>query len=292
MNCPCCGNVLVVGANACGWCGAVLQQAPWSPPWQPPAPPRRPRTPWVVAAALATLLVLGAALGTGLVLRSTHSGDRTAVRSSASPAAGDSAVPDGGDFSQVYAEVSGGVGQVLVNTCHGGYTGSAFLVSPTLVATAQHVVGGASDVAVDFDGVHIDAQIYGVDLTHDLALLQLAQPVDGHVFTFSNTDAQPGTHVAAIGYPLDEPKTLTEGTVSGLGRDISTQTGSYTGLTQTDTPINPGNSGGPLVDLSGQVIGVADAIRTDAQGIGFAVPSSTARNLLTATLQTQALATC
>ena len=98
--------------------------------------------------------------------------------------------------------------------------------------------------------------------------------------------------MAAIGYPLDEPKTLTEGTISGLDREIDTESGSFDGMVQTDTAINPGNSGGPLVDLDGQVVGVADAIRKNAQGIGFAIPASSADDVLTEPLESQPLESC
>src|SRR5699024_53326 len=86
-------------------------------------------------------------------------------------------------------------------------------------------------------------------------------------------ESQPGEKVAAIGYPFGQPKSLTEGTVSGTDRKIRTESGTLTDLVQTDTAINPGNSGGPLVNLDGAVVGVATAVRADAQGIGYAVPS-------------------
>ncbi len=57
--------------------------------------------------------------------------------------------------------------------------------------------------------------------------------------------------------------------MSGLDREVTTETGSYTQMLQTDTAINPGSSGGPVLDLHGRIVGVADAERTDAQGIGF-----------------------
>jgi S1-C subfamily serine protease len=197
-----------------------------------------------------------------------------------------------GDFSAVYAEVHDGVGQVLVETCDGSFSGTAFLVSPTLMATAAHVIDDASFLQVELEGTTFPAEVYGVDLSHDLALLELSEQVEWHVFAFAPQDPEPGTRIAAIGFPLGEPKTLTEGTVSGLDRHIDTRSGSYDGLLQTDTAINPGNSGGPLLDIHGHVVGVADAIRTDAQGIGFAVPATIASGLTSTTLQTQPLLAC
>jgi S1-C subfamily serine protease len=129
------------------------------------------------------------------------------------------------------------------------------------------------------DGTY-SAEVIGVDASADLALLRLPNPVSGHVFTFSETDPSPGTHVAAIGFPLGEPKTLTEGTVSGLDRTIEIDGVSQSHLLQTDTAINPGNSGGPLITADGDVVGVVDAQRMDSQGIGYAVEASTARPAL------------
>jgi len=196
------------------------------------------------------------------------------------------------DFSAVYADVHDGVGQVLVETCDGMFSGTAFLVSPSLMATAAHVIENSTSLQVELEGELIDADVFGVDLSNDLALLELEEEVDGHVFAFAPEDPEPGTRIAAIGFPLGEPKTLTEGTVSGLDRHIETRSGSYDGLMQTDTAINPGSSGGPLLDITGRVVGVADAIRTDAQGIGFAVPATTASALTSKTLQTHEFATC
>jgi S1-C subfamily serine protease len=242
----------------------------------------------VVAAVLAILLVVAGAATAALVwLPGDDAPPVTQTRVDPSPTPSPFA-----DFSAVYADVHDGVGQVMVQTCDGNYSGTGFLVSPTLMATAAHVIEGASSLQVELDGELIGADIFGVDLSHDLALLELSEETDGHVFAFAPEDPEPGTRIAAIGYPMGEPKTLTEGTVSGLDRRIETRSGSYEGLLQTDTAINPGNSGGPLLDISGQVVGVADAMRTDAQGIGFAVPATTARELTSTTLQTQELVTC
>ena len=296
MQCPRCGAPLVMGAPSCGRCGLVL--APQLPPsWStgpprpfvppPPGGPRGSRTGLVVAAVLAAVLVVvGGGVAGLLWLRQADEPSappRTEATTTPSPFA---------DFSAVYADVHDGVGQVLVQTCDGMFTGTAFLVSPSLMATAAHVIEDAASLQVELEGELIGADVYGVDLSHDLALLELEEEVDGHVFSFATEDPEPGTRIAAIGFPLGEPKTLTEGTVSGLDRHIDTRSGSYDGLLQTDTAINTGNSGGPLLDITGQVVGVTDAIRTDAHVIVFAVPATTARDLTSKTLQTHELATC
>ena len=89
-----------------------------------------------------------------------------------------------------------------------------------------------------------------------------------------------GQGVIAIGNPLGQDNTVTTGVVSALNRDllVDPRENRYLeGMIQTDAAINPGNSGGPLIDYQGQVIGVTTAIIEQAQGIGFAIPSSTAK---------------
>ena len=290
MQCPRCGAPLLLGAPACGRCGLELLAPPPAPAWAPatPGPPRGSRTGIVIAAVLAVLLVVGGATAAALVwLSQDDTSPVTQAPVDPSPTSSPFA-----DFSAVYTDVHDGVGQVMVQTCEGAFSGTGFLVSPTLMATAAHVIENASSLQVEFEGQFVEADVFGVDLSHDLALLELSEEVEGHVFAFATEDPEPGTRIAAIGFPLGEPKTLTEGTVSGLDRQIETRSGSYDGLLQTDTAINPGNSGGPLVDITGRVVGVADAIRTDAQGIGFAVPATTAQQLTSTTLQTQELVTC
>lgn len=202
---------------------------------------------------------------------------RTATRSPAatsSPSPRPSPTPTGfTDFAALYKAVSSGVAEVVVHTCDGTVTGSGFLVSQGRLVTAAHVINGASTISVHSDDGVVQASIVGVDKSVDLAVLRLAFPVHGHVFRLAASLTPPGTHIVTIGYPLSGPKTLTEGTVSGVGRKIRTESGTQTDMLQTDAPINPGNSGGPLVTLSGQVTGFADAVRIDAQGIGYAVPS-------------------
>jgi S1-C subfamily serine protease len=307
VRCPRCGSWLGAGASRCGPCGAgvgsdssrvtgVLDEVDDAPPWtsgwtgRPPDRRQTRQRRALVAAGAVGLVAIGAAGATWVRDEPTR---RPEAAHAQSLVASSQVVASAGDFADVYRTVHGGVAQVMVETCDDGdFTGTAFLVGPRLMVTAQHVVDGASRVRVDFDDRTLDAGIEGVDLGRDLALLRLEQAVDGHVFDFVDDDAVPGTRVAAIGYPLDEPKTLTEGTISGLDREIDTESGSYDGMVQTDTAINPGNSGGPLVDLNGDVVGVADAIRKNAQGIGFAVPASSADDLLTEPLDAQSLETC
>jgi hypothetical protein len=124
--------------------------------------------------------------------------------------------------------------------------------------------------------------IVGIDPASELALVRAAQPFRGHVFSLSSTEPDVGTDVAAIGYPLGGPQSLTKGTVSGLDRSVPANAGFLTGLIQTDTAINPGNSGGPLLGLDGRVVGLVDAKIGNAESVGLAIPATRAAAVLSA----------
>ena len=90
-----------------------------------------------------------------------------------------------------------------------------------------------------------------------------------------------GETIVAIGNPFGLSHTVTAGVVSAIGRTVKAENNqTYTDFIQTDASINPGNSGGPLVNLDGEMIGVATAIIGGAQGIGFAIPVDRARRIV------------
>jgi serine protease Do len=314
-HCPRCGSAVSLLASQCPHCGLSRQESPDDAgpatrrfvPYFPPEPPRR-RVGAVAAAVVSGLLVVMLAAtgalwvsGTGPFHGRSGATDPGAPDApSGSPSASPSATTApssaaSGDFTHVYARVKSGVGLVTVQTCDGSVTGTGFMVGPTTMVTAAHVVAGAVRLSVSFGATSVGATVTGVDGSIDLAVLRLARGSGSrHVFALAPHDPRPGTAIAVIGYPFDEPKSLTQGTISGLGRSISTDSGTFDGLIQTDAAINPGNSGGPLLDAQGQVVGLADAIRRHAQGIGFAVPISEARDGVVsgAGLRTPAVASC
>lgn len=187
------------------------------------------------------------------------------------------------DFAQLFSKVRSGVVRIDASTCDGGGIGTGFLVGDDLVVTAAHVVDGAASLGLTFGSESsptvASGIVVGIDRSTDMAMIKADRELKGHVFVFSGKSAEVGQEVVAIGFPRGEPMTLTRGIVSGLNRTITLDNRTYSGLIQTDAAINPGNSGGPMVDVKGSVQGIADAVRTDAQGIAYAVPAETASRL-------------
>ena len=165
-----------------------------------------------------------------------------------------------------------------------GGLGSGVIISPSgYILTNNHVVEGADEIEVVLlDARKAKAKVIGTDPETDLAILKIE--LDKlPVIVLGNSDAlQIGDPVLAIGNPFGVGQTVTGGIVSALGRSklgINT----FENFIQTDAAINPGNSGGALVDSSGALMGINTAIYSrsgGSMGIGFAIPVSTAKQVL------------
>ncbi len=159
-------------------------------------------------------------------------------------------------------------------------SGSGVIISETGYAlTNSHVVAGRSKmVAQTSEGDRITAVVAGDDPSTDTALLKLhASDLPKVTFGDSRT-ARVGQLVIAMGSPLGFHSTVSTGIVSALGRSMRGQDGRLIdNVIQHTAPINPGNSGGPLVNSFGHLLGLNTAMIAFAQGIGFAIPSSTVR---------------
>lgn len=151
------------------------------------------------------------------------------------------------------------------------------------VLTNQHVVHNAEKIEVQVSNVSkpIPASIVGQDYELDLAVLKLQSDKKFSTLKMGDSDSmRVGEWVIAIGNPYGLDHTVTVGVVSAKGRPITIEDRQYKNLIQTDAAINPGNSGGPLLSLNGEIIGINTAVSAQAQGIGFAIPINTAKQVM------------
>ena len=167
--------------------------------------------------------------------------------------------------------------------------GSGVIVSADgYLLTNNHVVEGASDIEVQLvDGRQTQARLVGTDPETDLALLQIKLDTLPVIEIGDARSLQVGDVVLAIGNPFNVGQTVTSGIVSALGRNrlgLST----FENFIQTAAAMNPGNSGGALVDTQGRLVGINTAIYSrsgGSLGIGFAIPTDTARVVMDALLR-------
>jgi len=161
-----------------------------------------------------------------------------------------------------------------------GGSGSGFLItSDGFAVTNSHVVGGRSALsATTADGDLIDAAVIGNDPSTDLAVVRLSARDLPTVIIPDDAALRVGQLVVAVGSPFGLEATVSAGIVSAANRSMRGIGGRLIdGVIQHTAPINPGNSGGPLLDSRARVVGVNTAAIAMAQGVGFAVPSSTVR---------------
>ena len=162
--------------------------------------------------------------------------------------------------------------------------GSGFIIDPSgLIVTNNHVVGNADKITVILqDNSRHPGKIIGRDEKTDLALVKIDAGDKLPFVSWGDSEkSKVGDWVMAVGNPFGLGGTVTAGIVSALGRNINE--GPYDDFIQIDAPINRGNSGGPTFNLSGEVIGINTAIYSPSGGsvgIGFAVPSNTAKNVI------------
>ena len=162
-------------------------------------------------------------------------------------------------------------------------TGSGFIISADgIILTNSHVIDGADKVTVTLtDGRTLPGEVMGTDPITDMAVVKIAARNLPTVVLGDSEQLQIGEWAIAIGNPLGLDNTVTTGIISATGRN-SSQIGEgdkRIDFIQTDAAINPGNSGGPLLNARGEVIGINTAIIRNAQGLGFAIPVNTARDI-------------
>ena len=161
-------------------------------------------------------------------------------------------------------------------------SGSGVIIDPEgHIITNSHVIGDATEIEVRFsDTTKLIAQVVGKDLDTDLAVLKVTATHPLPSARFGDSSAvRVGQWVLAVGNPFGLDRTVTLGVVSGIGRE-NINLSRYENFIQTDASINPGNSGGPLFNLRGEIIGINTAIINFAQGIGFAIHSNMAKQVM------------
>lgn len=153
--------------------------------------------------------------------------------------------------------------------------GSGVIIdSEGIVLTNAHVVEGAIAIEATFsDDKTYAAEVIGLAPELDLAVLRLNTDSSSMAVDIgSSADLMLGETVIALGNPFGLGHTVTTGVISAIDRPLETERRIYQNFIQTDASINPGNSGGPLVNIDGELVGINTAIRSNAEGIGFAIP--------------------
>ena len=163
--------------------------------------------------------------------------------------------------------------------------GSGVIVSTDgYILTNHHVIDGAEEIEIEMTGRQpLDAKLVGSDPPSDLAVLKI-NASDLTALALADSDkVQVGDLVLAVGNPLGIGQTVTMGIISAKSRRTGLSNGSFEDFLQTDAPINRGNSGGALVDSNGNLVGINSQILSPSGGsigIGFAIPSNMARDVL------------
>ncbi len=160
--------------------------------------------------------------------------------------------------------------------------GTGFIISEDgYIVTNSHVVEKAEKIEVVlFNDKKYSAEIIGIDVQTDLALLKIGITKHAYVKFGDSSAIEVGDWVLAIGNPLGLDHSVTAGIISAKNRGIFGESVAYGQFLQTDAAINPGNSGGPLFNMSSEVIGINTAIVSGGQGLGFAIPANLAQKII------------
>jgi serine protease Do len=268
------------------------------PAAQPPRRERLGRGPLLASGAL--LLAGGLALGAFAAVLTGARGSTTTITSSGgklaistTPLSANAA----GSAVSVAAALDPAVATIVVQTSvtdrFGGTStgtaeGSGFVITNSgglsYLLTNNHVVSGASSLQVILsDGTTLPGAVVGTDALDDLAVVSVQSGRLPQVVFGSSAQLKVGQAVVAIGSPLGNQNSVTQGVISALHRSITAGDSSgassenLSDVLQTDAAINPGNSGGPLADLAGRVVGVNVATSSNGSNVSFSIPSDEAQ---------------
>jgi serine protease Do len=188
------------------------------------------------------------------------------------------------EFFRKFFNQPGSPGMPMPQEPRGGTSfGSGFIISPDgYVLTNHHVIDGATEVIVHLmDRRELKARVVGSDPNSDVAVLKVEAANLPTLRLNDSRNLKPGQWVLAIGSPFGFDHSVTAGVVSGLGRPSLDSSQRYVPFIQTDVAINRGNSGGPLLNTSGEVVGINSQIFSNSggyMGVSFAIPIEVAMN--------------
>lgn len=248
----------------------------------------------IIAGVLSGVL---AGVGSFAIASSTGLGSKSSITLPSTH--GDTSPRPDGSIAGIAAKVLPTVVSISVTSATAAGTGSGFIIrsdaNESYILTNNHVASGAgvgAKLVVHFqDETQIDASVVGTDSSYDLAVLKIARGNLPVAQIGNSDDVVVGDATIAVGSPLGLSGTVTSGIVSALNRPVTAgdQTASsFINAIQTDAAINPGNSGGPLLNATGQVIGVNSAIASLGSslggqsgniGLGFAIPINQAKRV-------------
>ncbi len=249
---------------------------------------------YLVAWVVVGVLLMGAMLAGCSSSSTKNQSNGSSTPAATTPSGSGSSSADEGASVAVYNKVSPAVVQITGLTTSGGQQmevlGSGIVIdSKGNILTNYHVIQGASDLTVTLsDEAAVSAKVVGTDPADDLAVVM--GDFSGISITVAtlgdSSKVAIGQQVLAIGNPFGLQETVTEGVISGNDRSLPSQTSKpLVEMFQTDAAVNPGNSGGPLVDLSGNVIGINTAIENPSgqdvfAGIAYAIQINDAKDHL------------
>jgi serine protease Do len=253
----------------------------------------------IVAVCVVVLVILGLAVGyeIGRLFAANTKDANISQHETTSNDGNKIVTPEEGDLASIVEKVGPSVVSIVTTASAGPRynpaaqeegAGTGMIVSSDgYILTNKHVISNTNTIKVILsDGTtHENVKVVGTDPLNDVAFLKIDNVSNLPKVTIGDSSSvRVGQRVVAIGNSLGQyQNTVTSGIISGIGRPVSAQDGdtveNLTDLLQTDAAINPGNSGGPLLNLSGQVIGINTAIVEDAQGIGFSIPINATKGL-------------
>ena len=205
-----------------------------------------------------------------------------------------------GSIADVAEKVSKSVVSIVTSTKTTDFIGSSsdssaagtgvIATSDGYIITNKHVISGANEITVVLDDgtTYEKVEIVATDPLNDIAFLKIKDVSDLTAATLGDSKTiHVGQQVIAIGNALGQyQNTVTSGIISGLGRSVTASDGTgrntetLSDMIQTDAAINSGNSGGPLVNAAGEVIGINTATSSTAENMGFAIPISSVKGML------------